>query len=111
MIASNVLAPDGINLGFFKDFWEVLKIDLLIFFAEFYRNGKLTKGIISNFIALILKVGNPQGVDDFRPISLVSNVYKILSKVLANRLRKVVGKVVSTAQSTFIKGSKFWTES
>jgi len=70
--------PDGINLGFFKDFWEVLKIDLLIFFAEFYRNGKLTKGPNSTFIALIPKVDNPQQVADFHPISLVSSVYKIL---------------------------------
>ena len=41
---------------------------------------------------------------DFRPISLVSSVYKILSKVLANRLRKVIGNVVSASQYAFIKG-------
>ncbi|XP_024634465.1 uncharacterized protein [Medicago truncatula] len=95
---------DGVNLGFFKDFSDVLKIDLLNFFAEFHRNGKLTKGLNSTFIALIPKVESPQRVADFRPISLVSSVYKILSKVLANRLRKVVGKVVSDSQSAFIKG-------
>jgi len=43
-------------------------------------------------------------VADFRPIALVSSVYKILSKVLANRLRMVVGNVVSASQSAFIKG-------
>jgi len=86
----------------------VLKIDLLNFFAEFYRNGKLTKGLNSTFIALIPKVDNPQRVVDFHPISLVSSVYKILSKVLANRLRKVVGKVVSTNQSAFIKGQQIF---
>jgi hypothetical protein len=91
-------------LGFFKEFWEVLKVDLLNFFAEFYHNGKLTKGLNSTFIALIPKVENPQRVADFRPISLVSSVYKILSKVLANRLRMVVGNVVSASQSAFIKG-------
>jgi len=96
--------PDGIILGFFKDFWEVLKIDLLNFFAEFYRHGKLTKGLNSTFIALIPKVESPQRVADFRPISLVSSVYKVLSKVLANRLRKVVSNVVSTNQSAFIRG-------
>jgi len=89
-------------LGFFKDFWDVLKVDLLNFLAEFYHNGKLTKGLNSTFIALIPKVENPQRVADFRPISLVSSVYKILSKVLANRLRMVVGNVVSA----FIKGKQ-----
>ena len=43
---------------------------------------------------------------NFRPISLVSSVYKILSKVLTNRLRNVVGNVVSTSQYAFIKGRK-----
>ena len=75
---------DGINLGFFKDFWEVLKINLLNFFAEFHRNGKLTKGLNSTFIALISKVDSLQQMADFRPISLVNSVYKILSKVFAN---------------------------
>jgi len=102
--------PDGINLGFFKDFWEILKIDLLNFFAEFFHNGKLTKGLNSTFIALIPKVDNPQRVADFRPISLVSSVYKILSKVLANRLRLVVGNVVSDSQSAFIKGRQILDE-
>jgi hypothetical protein len=89
--------PDGINLGFFKDFWDVLKIDLLNFFGEFFRNGKLTKGLNSTFIALIPKVENPQRMADFHPISLSSSVYKIHSKVLANRLRMVVGNVVSAS--------------
>ena len=52
---------------------------------------------------MIPKVEIPQRVADFRPISLVSSVYKILSKVLANRLRMVVGNVVSDSQYAFIK--------
>ncbi|GAU32903.1 hypothetical protein TSUD_152630 [Trifolium subterraneum] len=96
--------PDGINIGFFKDFWDLLKVDLLNFFSDFHHNGVLTKGLNSTFIALIPKVENPLKVTDFRPIALVSSIYKILSKVLANRLRNVVGVVVSDAQSAFIKG-------
>ncbi|GAU27978.1 hypothetical protein TSUD_373730 [Trifolium subterraneum] len=95
--------PDGVNLAFFRDFWDVVKIDLLNFFAEFHRNGKITKGLNSTFIALIPKVESLQRVADFRPIALVSSVYKILSKVLANRLRTVVGSVVSMNQFAFIK--------
>ncbi|GAU10511.1 hypothetical protein TSUD_420810, partial [Trifolium subterraneum] len=96
--------PDGINIGFFKDFWEILKIDLLNFFSEFHRQGILSKGLNSTFITLIPKVESPQRVADFRPIALVSSIYKILSKVLANRLRQVVGSIVSQSQSAFIKG-------
>jgi len=86
--------PDGVNLGFIKDFWDILKIDVIRFLTEFHRNGRLAKGINNTFIALIPKVDSPQHLNDFRPISLVSSLYKILVKVLANRLRYVIDSVV-----------------
>ncbi|GAU46317.1 hypothetical protein TSUD_243380, partial [Trifolium subterraneum] len=95
--------PDGVNIGFFKDFWDLLKVDLLNFFAEFHRNGVLTKGINSTFIALIPKVECPLKVSEFRPIALVSSIYKILAKFLANRLRNVIENVMGESQTTFIK--------
>jgi hypothetical protein len=73
------------------------------FISEFHRNSKLTKGLNSTFIALIPKVDNPQRLNDFRPISLVGSLYKILAKVLANRLRMVIGSVISETQSAFVK--------
>lgn len=79
--------PDGIHLGFIKDFWPILKTDTLRFVSEFHRNGRLSKGINSIFIALIPKIDNPQRLNDFRPIALVGYLYKILAKVLANRLK------------------------
>jgi hypothetical protein len=79
--------PDGINFGFMKEFWPELKGDIMRFITEFHRNGKLTRCINSTFIALIPKIDNPQKLNDFRPISLVGSMYKILAKVLANRLR------------------------
>jgi hypothetical protein len=95
--------PDGVNFGFFKDFWAELKGDVVCFIFEFHRNGKLTKGINSTFIALIPKVDSPQRLNDFRPIALVGSLYKILAKVLAIRLRSVVGRVISKSQTTFVQ--------
>jgi len=96
--------PDGITFGFIKDFWDMLQDDVMRFLVEFHRNGRLSKGINSTFIALIPKVDNPHRLNDFRPISLVGSLYKILAKVLANRLRSVIGLVISDSQSAFIKG-------
>ena len=104
MIAIKVWAPDGISLGFIKDFWGLLKGDLIRFFNDFHKHGKLSKGINSTFIALIMKVESPQCLSDFRPISLVNCLYKILSKVLANRLRNVIGSVISSSQTAFVPG-------
>jgi hypothetical protein len=96
--------PDGISFGFIKDFWDILKDDVMRFLVEFLRNGKLAKGINSTFISLIPKVDNLQRLTDFRPISLVGSLYKILAKILANRLRLVIGSVVSETRSAFVKG-------
>ena len=43
-------------------------------------------------------------VEDFRPISLIGSVYKILAKVLANSLMNVMGELISSTQNAFIHG-------
>lgn len=73
---------------------------------EFDRNEKLTKVINSTFIALIPKVNSSQRLNDFRPISLVGCMYKVLANVLANRLRGIMGSVISDSQSAFVKGKQ-----
>ena len=98
------LGPDDISFGFIKEFWDMLKDDVMLFLVEFHMNGRLTKGINSTFIALIPKVDSPQRLNDFRPISLVGSMYKILPKVLANRLRSIMDSVTLDSQSAFIKG-------
>ena len=89
-----------------KKNWDLVKDDFMQFVMDFHRNGKLTKGVNSTFIALIPKVNSPQCLNDYRPISLVGCLYKVLAKVLANRLRNVIGSVVSDSQSAFIKGKQ-----
>jgi len=74
------------------------------FIVEFHRNDILTKGINNTFIALIPTVDSLQRLNDFRPISLMGSVIIFLSKVLANRLRSVMGSVISDSQTSFIKG-------
>jgi hypothetical protein len=94
--------PDGVNFGFIKEFSNELKDDVLRFISEFHQNGKLSRGINNTFIALIPKIDSPQRLNDFRSISLVGSLYKILAKVLANRLKMVIGTVVSDTQTTFV---------
>lgn len=83
-----------------------MKEDIIGFLTEFHRNGKLSRGIYSTFIVLIPKVESPQKLNEFRPISLVGNMYKILAKLLANRLKMVIVSVISETQTTFVKNKQ-----
>jgi hypothetical protein len=96
--------PDGFTMAFFQDCWKVVKGDFMAVFEEFHARGKFMKSINSTFISLIPKTQGAKEVKDFRPISLMGGVYKIISKVLANRMRRVMDKIISKPQNAFIKG-------
>jgi len=83
--------PDGFNIAFFQHCWNVVKKDIMGVFADFYKHGVFEKSLNANFITLLPKVAGAQDIYNFRPISLVGSVYKILAKVLASRLRLVIG--------------------
>ncbi|GKU96316.1 hypothetical protein SLEP1_g9566 [Rubroshorea leprosula] len=101
--SSKALGPDGFNFKFFKEMWEVIKQDIIGFADEFYTNGKLVKGFNASFVVLIPKTSNPQKIEDFRPISLIGSMYKIIAKLLANRIRLVMGSVIGVQQTAFVK--------
>lgn len=96
--SSKSLGPDGFNFNFFKTFWESYREDILRFFWDFYQHGRLVKGLNNSFVVFIPKKEEAKELHDFRPISLIGGVYKILAKVLANRLRRVLDKIISENQ-------------
>ena len=73
-------------------------------FEEFYHHSKFEKSLNATFIALIPKKNDASNIRDFRPISLVGSLYKILSKVLANRLNQVLDQLISESQNSFVGG-------
>lgn len=76
------------------------------FFDEVHTYCKFERSLNASFIALILKNQNATNIWDFRPISLIGSVYKLLSKVLANRLKGVLDHIISESQNSFIGGRK-----
>jgi hypothetical protein len=94
--------PDGFNLNFFKACWCIVKHDVLAFLNEFHVNAILPKGMTTSFLTLVPKKDHPQDLFDYRPICLIGSMYKILSKLLANRMKRVLGKLISICKSAFL---------
>lgn len=90
---------DGFSMAFFQKCWEVLKEDILAVFKEFHSKQKFEKSFNATLVSLISKKTGVVDIKDFCPISLVGGVYKIISKVLVERLKSVLGKIISNSQS------------
>ncbi|KAJ9691054.1 hypothetical protein PVL29_013294 [Vitis rotundifolia] len=96
--------PDGFTMAFWLFCWDVLKTEIMGFFKEFHERGRFVKSLNVTFLVLVPKKGGAEDLKDFRPISLVGSLYKLLAKVLANRIKKVMGKVISESQNAFVEG-------
>ncbi|GKV09903.1 hypothetical protein SLEP1_g21337 [Rubroshorea leprosula] len=100
--SSKAPGPDGFNFKFIKSEWETIRGDVTEFIHEFQKNGKIVKSLNTSFIVLVPKVENPQKIEEYRPISLIGGIYKILAKLLANRLKKVLARIVGEQQMAFL---------
>ena len=96
--------PDGFTMAFFQECWHVIETDILGFFNEFFEKGTFAYSLNATFVTLIPKKQNAINIRDFHPISLIGSVYKILAKVLANRLRRVLDGLISESQNAFVGG-------
>jgi hypothetical protein len=109
-IALNQLAPlkapssDGFPAFFFQQNWKILHQEVCDAVGYFFETGRMDTHINSTCIALIPKTKNSISVNEYRPISLCNVVYKVLSKILAKRLKIILLNIISCFQSAFISG-------
>jgi ribonuclease HI len=96
--------PDGLHAQFFQQNWAVIGADICAGILDILNSGVMPPNLNMTHIVLIPKIKNPVLVSDFRPISLCNVLYKIISKVLANRLKKILPLIISPTQSAFIPG-------
>ena len=95
---------DGLTSEFYKFFWPDIKTLLIGSLNEGYYTGELSESQKQSILTLIFKKGNRKLLDNWRPISLLNTDYKIIARVLSQRLQKVIYKIVSTDQTGYIKG-------
>ncbi|GJX27994.1 RNA-directed DNA polymerase, eukaryota, reverse transcriptase zinc-binding domain protein, partial [Tanacetum coccineum] len=96
--------PDSFTSKFFKKAWEIIKDDFYKAIKEFFRTGKLLGEVNATIISLVPKMQTPLKVTDFRPIACCNVVYKCISKILTNRIKPVLNKLVDQNQSAFLLG-------
>jgi hypothetical protein len=96
--------PDGLSFMFYQKFWDVVKKDIFAFFSDL-QEGKLDLYRL-NFavLSLIPKEPDASTMKKFRPISLLNCIFKIFTKVVTNRLAKLMNLLTSPNQTAFIKG-------
>ena len=104
MEGDKALGLDGFTMAFFHKCWRVVEDDVMAVFKHFHRFSIFERSLNASFLSLIPKKSNVVNIKDFRPISLVGSVYKLLSKALANRLRVVLDSLISETQNSFVGG-------
>ncbi|GJT31558.1 hypothetical protein Tco_0921977 [Tanacetum coccineum] len=96
--------PDRFTAAFFKSAWDIAGSDVYRAVCEFFINGKLLRELSHTTIALIPKVHSPARVNDYRSISCCNVLFKCISKIIANRIKESLKRLISPNQSAFVPG-------
>jgi hypothetical protein len=95
---------DGMPAVFYKKGWALVGDQVVSEVLQVLHGGSIPEGWNDTIVVLVPKVQNPERLKDLRPISLCNVVHKLVSKVLANRLKLILGDLISPNQSAFVPG-------
>jgi len=96
--------PDGMNPFFYQKFWPVVGNDVTSMVLAILHGAKIPDGLNHTYVTLIPKKHKPTDVQDFCPISLCNVLYKLVTKVITNRLKEILPDIISQSQSAFTPG-------
>ncbi|EOY17513.1 Uncharacterized protein TCM_036737 [Theobroma cacao] len=96
--------PDGFSSHFYQQCWDIIAHDLFEAVKEFFHGADIPQGMTSTTLVLIPKTTSASKWSEFRPISLCTVMNKIITKILANRLAKILPSIITENQSGFVGG-------
>ncbi len=95
---------DGITNDFYKMYWDVIGKDFVELINYMWGKQELCSSQYSGLIRLLYKKGNREDITNWRPITLLNSDYKVIEKVLANRLKSILPEVINEDQKGFVQG-------
>uniref|UniRef100_A0A2N9FS20 CCHC-type domain-containing protein n=1 Tax=Fagus sylvatica TaxID=28930 RepID=A0A2N9FS20_FAGSY len=98
--------PDGLHPGFFQQCWHHVGPSVVREVSSIFTRGKMPEFLNSTLISLIPKCLGPEVFGHFRSISLCNTVYKVVTKIIVNRIRPLLGQLVSPYQAAFVPGRR-----
>ncbi|KAL0433838.1 UNVERIFIED_CONTAM: LINE-1 retrotransposable element O protein [Sesamum latifolium] len=101
-------SPDGYSAGFYKATWPIVGEKVTRAILEFFITGKLLKQLNATLLVLIPKVQAPSFVSEYRPIACSTVIYKVITKILVQRLSLVLDRLISPSQNAFLSGRSIW---
>jgi hypothetical protein len=104
MDVNSAFGPDGLPVGFYREFWHNIKYLILEMFPEFYRGELNLSRMNYKMISLMPKLKEVNNIKQYRPICLLNVDYKWFTKVLTMRLTPYAGKLISDTHTAFIPG-------
>lgn len=102
--ANKAPGPDGLTSGFFKEAWEVVGNEVTNSITQFFQTGFLPPAINATILTLVPKFPGASKVTDFRPISCLNTVYKVISRLLVRRLKPILPTLILPSQTAFVQG-------
>ena len=106
MDSSSAPGPDGFGGVFYQSCWNIVGDNVISAVQEFFRTGSILKNLNSNFLILIPKSESANSPDKFRPIVLGNFIFEVITKILADRLNVIAGRIISPNQFGFIRGRR-----
>ena len=101
---SSAPGPDGFNGSFFQSCWHIIQEDFCKAISQFFAQSWILPGLNSNFLTLLPKIPNADSLSNFRPIALANFFFKVIPKILSERLALIAPKLITPHQNGFIRG-------
>lgn len=101
-IPNKAPGPDGFNAHFYKICWPNIGKDVCLGIKDFFSSSKMLHQLKATFIVLVPKIENASTLDKYSPIALTNELYKTITRILVNRMKAYLSKIVRPSQSAFI---------